>query len=274
MRSAIFALVLPALLQAQTPPKEKPIQDNSFLVEEAYNQEAGVVQHITTWQRNRETREWSASFTQEWPVFSQKHQFSVTLPAQRLLAGPEARAFNTGLGDVALNYRYQLLGDGDSPLAISPRVSVYLPTGNERRGLGRGVTAYEFQIPVSWAMGDKVVSHTNANAFTAPGAKDGLGAKADLAGWGAGQSFIWLAHPRFNVMLEWIHRDDQMVAGSGRTVREKSTFLNPGVRWAHNFPSGLQIVPGIAFPIGVGASRGEKGVFLYISFEHPFGRTR
>jgi hypothetical protein len=267
-----FALCLPLAVQAQEPPR--PIQDNSFLVEEAYNQEAGVVQHITTWQRSRETREWSASFTQEWPVFSQKHQFSVTVPAQRLLADPAARAFNAGLGDVALNYRYQLLGDGDAPVAISPRVSVYLPTGSEARGLGRGAAAYEFQLPVSWAMTDRLVSHTNANAFTAPGAKDGLGAKADLSGWGVGQSLIWLAHPNFNVMLEWVHREDQVVAGPGRTAREKSTFLNPGIRWAHNFRSGLQIVPGIAFPIGVGPSRGEKGVFLYISFEHPFGRRR
>jgi len=28
----------------------------------------------------------------------------------------------------------------------------------------------------------------------------------------------------------------------------------------------------IAIPIGVGASRGEKAIFLYLSFEHPFGK--
>jgi hypothetical protein len=33
-------------------------------------------------------------------------------------------------------------------------------------------------------------------------------------------------------------------------------------------------VPGIALPIGVGASRGEKAVFLYLSFEHPFTKTK
>ena len=60
--------------------KEGPIQDNSFLVEEAYNQEAGVVQHISTFTRYQETKDWIYTFTQEWPVFSQKHQFSFTLP--------------------------------------------------------------------------------------------------------------------------------------------------------------------------------------------------
>ena len=36
----------------------------------------------------------------------------------------------------------------------------------------------------------------------------------------------------------------------------------------------LQIVPGIAVPIGVGPSRGEKGIFLCLSFEHPFGKRK
>jgi hypothetical protein len=37
-----------------------------------------------------------------------------------------------------------------------------------------------------------------------------------------------------------------------------------------NFTSGLQIVPGIAVPIGVGSSSGQRDVFLYLSFEHAF----
>lgn len=52
------------------------IQDNSFLVEEAYNQEAGIVQHIQTFQIQRGTSDFDYSFTQEWPVTSIKHQLS------------------------------------------------------------------------------------------------------------------------------------------------------------------------------------------------------
>ena len=73
---------------------------------------------------------------------------------------------------------------------------------------------------------------------------------------------IYLAHPRFNLMLETLWTGGQ----------SHSLLLSPGVRWAYNFPSGLQIVPGIAFPLGVGPSSGERGVFLYLSFEHPFGK--
>lgn len=33
--------------------RAEKIEDNSFLVEEAYNQEPGVIQHIFTWQKKR-----------------------------------------------------------------------------------------------------------------------------------------------------------------------------------------------------------------------------
>src|SRR5262245_16100843 len=62
------------------------IRDNSFFVEEAYNQEPGVVQHIfngvSTWDRvdGPDDQSLILTFTQEWPIFSQKHQFSYTIP--------------------------------------------------------------------------------------------------------------------------------------------------------------------------------------------------
>ena len=50
----------------------------------------------------------------------------------------------------------------------------------------------------------------------------------------------------------------------------------PGRRGARddawNLRNGLQIVPGLAMPIGLGPSRGDNALFLYLSFEHPFRR--
>ena len=60
--------------------------DNSFLVEEAYNQEPGVVQHIMTafYGIDRlpgpDDKTLNLAFTQEWPIVSQTHQFSYTVP--------------------------------------------------------------------------------------------------------------------------------------------------------------------------------------------------
>ncbi len=270
LRLALPALLLATALVAEDKPqakKEGPIQDNSFLIEEAYNQEVGVVQHINTFTRYQDSKDWVYTFTQEWPFGSQAHQVSFTLPYQRLGASLDGKQ---GFGDVALNYRYQLLGDGDALVAISPRLSVILPTGDAKTGYGRGALGLQVNFPVSWVLNDSFAAHTNIGATHTPRAQNPLGERASTQDLMLGQSLIWLVNPRFNVMLEYVHTGAQAVAGPGQTERQTATYLSPGIRWAYNFPSGLQIVPGLAFPIGVGASKGEKAVFLYLSFEHPF----
>ena len=270
LRHALPALLLATALVAEDKPqakKEGPIQDNSFLIEEAYNQEVGVVQHINTFTRYQDSKDWVYTFTQEWPMGSQAHQLSFTLPYQRLGASLDGKQ---GFGDVALNYRYQLLGDGDALVAISPRLSVLLPTGDAKTGYGRGALGLQVMFPVSWVLNDSFAAHTNIGATHTPRAQNPLGERASTQDLMLGQSLIWLVNPRFNVMLEYVHTGAQAVAGPGQTERQTATYLSPGIRWAYNFPSGLQIVPGLAFPIGVGASKGEKAVFLYLSFEHPF----
>lgn len=73
--------------------------------------------------------------------------------------------------------------------------------------------------------------------------------------------------------MEAVWNRDQFVIGPNVKESESSLFINPGVRWAHNFRSGLQIVPGVAVPVGIGSSRGERGVFFYLSFEHAFKKA-
>jgi hypothetical protein len=97
--------------------------------------------------------------------------------------------------------------------------------------------------------------------------------RADTVGYNLGQSFIWLAHPRFHVLLETVYSSAQSVLGPDQTQWTKTLYLSPGIRWAYNFHSGLQIVPGLAIPFGAGPSSGEKGVLLYLSFEHAFVKT-
>src|SRR5215468_7880365 len=84
---------LPALGASAEEAHSRPIQDNSFLIEEAYNQEEGVVQHIFTFHRQPSTGLWHATFTQEWPVSGVTHQLSYTL-----LAGSIGRATGSGAG--------------------------------------------------------------------------------------------------------------------------------------------------------------------------------
>ena len=91
-----------------------------------------------------------------------------------------------------------------------------------------------------------------------------------VIGVNLGQSFIWQVSNRFNAMLETVWTSGERVVGPGQTVRNQDIFVSPGVRWAYNFKSGLQIVPGIGVPVGVGPTSGEKGIIGYLSFEHPF----
>ncbi|HEX9400436.1 MAG TPA: hypothetical protein VF912_10025 [Anaeromyxobacter sp.] len=240
----------------------RPIQDNSFLIEEAYNQEAGVIQHINTFARTRGGA-WGYSFTEEWPVLGQTHQASVTFTA----AGPEGAS--AGVGDLALNYRLQAIGNGETRVALSPRLTVLVPTGDSARGLGSGGTGLQLNVPLSVVLLDRLVTHVNVGATYVPSARDGAGAKGSSASFAAGESFIWLAHTNFNVMLEALYTRTELSFGAGRQRTETFT-VSPGLRTAINFRSGLQIVPGIAVPIGVGPSAGERSVFLYLSFEHPF----
>src|SRR4026209_1661417 len=132
----------------------KGIQDNSFFIEEAYNQEPGVVQHIFNLAIDftNGSREIAPSFTQEWPVFSQTHQFSYTIPYLFTEDG-------NGIEDMRLNYRLQALMEGKYTPAFAPRLSLVLPTGDSDNGFGIGVVGYEFNLPFSKIVSDRWTLH-------------------------------------------------------------------------------------------------------------------
>lgn len=132
----------------------KKIQDNSFLLEEAYNQEDGVVQHIQMFQYLKKSKDWQYTFTQEWPVPKQTHQFSYTIPVGHLHDND-----STGVGDILLNYRYQAIMQ--DRIALSPRFSLILPTGDYKKGFGTDTVGYQVNIPLSMELSDKLVTHWN-----------------------------------------------------------------------------------------------------------------
>ena len=246
-----------------------PIQDNSFLVEEAYNQGRGVVQHINTFTRAKGGEGWLYTFTQEWPVAGQRHQLSYSVPVARV---DQAMGGHSGVGDVALNYRYQVGSIEGVSTAFAPRVTVLLPTGASGRSLGAGGVGVQVNLPFSAELPASLVAHSNLGATYTPRARDAIGATAATTSSTLAQSVIWLAHPKLNLMLEGVWNRTLDVAGPGQTERGTEAIISPGIRGAIDFASGLQIVPGLAIPIGVGPSRGQRSVFVYLSFEHPFAR--
>lgn len=238
-----------------------PIADNSFLIEEAYNQEEGVIQYIQAFQYSHQTKEWLYTFTQEIPFPNQTHQLSYVIPVA-YTGDPDGER---GIGDILLNYRYQLVAN--DTLAIAPRISVIAPTGDEKKGLGTGATGYQVNLPVSLLLNDKWITHWNLGATYTPNAKDGVHTKQDLNGYNYGASVIYLQSNTFNWMLEYVKTSADTFGEDGSKVKDDAAFINPGFRFAKNFSSGLQIVSGLSFPIGVGPSKDDNGFLLYLSFE-------
>jgi hypothetical protein len=258
--AACLTTLVPAAARAQA--AVTPIMDNSFLIEEAYNQEPGVVQHISTFVHTRDLDGWLATFTQEWPWRSQRHQLSFTIPMVH--DGSEG-----GVGDIALHYRHQLR-EIRPPLSISPRVSLILPTGRRALERGKGSPGVEVALPVSYILNSRFFAHTNGGLTLTPAAKGLDGTSAAVLETFIGQSLVFLAHPNFNVLTEIAWDAEESIVSQGVVDHSESLFISPGVRGAINLSSGMQIVPGLAVPIGIGPSRGERAVFVYLSVEHAF----
>jgi hypothetical protein len=270
VKQLLVMVCLSGTLLAQVTPASGPahIADNSFLVEEAYNQEYGVVQHIQSFTKFWDSGAYTYSFTQEWPFNpAPRHQFSYTIMG---LNGGFGEGF--GFGDIALNYRYQLAQTDVA--AFAPRFSVLLPTGDSRIRRGAGGTGVQFNLPLSIKHNRKLATHWNIGGTLIPAAKNEIGDTAALHGYHAAQSFIYFVRPTFNLMLETVFNSSESVVSSRQTQRENTTFISPGVRWAWNLNNGVQIVPGIGVPIGVGRASGEAGVIFYLSIEHPFKKRR
>jgi hypothetical protein len=262
-----LALLGAGSLEAQKPLPEPAIEDNSFLIEEAYNQDPGVVQHISTVTlTGPDRRDAVMGFTQEWPLRGKRHQLSYSLLYQ-IQQGDAP----DGFGDLLLNYRQQLR---DSDVwAFAPRLSLILPTGSERKGLGAGTLGGQVNLPVSVRIGPALATHLNAGmqvlARVPDSAAAGGPAHRTLTTYTLGASLIGPVTRPVNLMLEFVQAWAGAVQPTGGVTHEATSTLSPGIRFALNFGK-TQVVPGIGIPITFGDGGTTTDVLLYFSVEHPF----
>ena len=200
---------------------------------------------------------WMPAFTQEWPLGSQKHQFSYTL-AWYSVEG------DSGFGNTLINYRYQATVEGPGRPAFSPRLSLVLPTGELERTEGFHKPGLEINLPFSKQMGD-IYWHWNAGLTWLPSV-DALSPGGDSASlerpFIAG-SGIFRLKPMFHLMLESVVQSVEARTVDG-TSRAGFFTLSPGARGGWNIGD-HQLVVGFAVPITWGEGRNRQGgILLYV----------
>jgi hypothetical protein len=265
MRLACIGALLAAPAAAQTnaaasPPAQPApfaITDNAFLIEEAFNQDAGVVQNIFQWSSKRDGV-WSGNFTQEWPLRGIRHQISYTLPFS-------GGSINTAFDSVIVNYRYQGLEEGPGRPAFAPRFSVIM---NTRRDDAAENVDLQINLPFSKQVGDFYFHWSGGLTWGVDVPRPGLGAGTLTSPQVAG-SVIWRMRPMFHLMLENVLDYDGSFSGSS-TVHDATYTLAPGFRWGWNFGE-RQVVIGAAMTFEVFKDAATRAAGLtYLSYELPF----
>ena len=245
----------------------EPISGNTFLIEEAFNQDARVVQHILKFSFTRPSDENLIFFAQEWPLFSHDHQIGFSF-SYFWLKKDENPYFL--FGTLTLDYRYQLLDDGNWA-AMAPRISLVVP---HRKNYPYGNIGYQLNMPVSKRVHDKWIVHVNAGVMLQPKVDVNLPEKKNIYSYHAGAGLFWLLHPKFNITLEWLSefRDeyDWDEDWDEEIKKNKSIhWINPGVRFAFRVGP-VEFVPGFCVPLQVHGKKKPKTAYLSVSMEHPF----
>ena len=254
--------IVPFLILALRPSgavaAQEKLEDNSFLAEEAYNQDPRVVQHISTAELHHGATLFS--FTQEWPVHGQKRQLSYTLTAA------EDGGFR--MGDGLVNFRYQAVGKGEDRVWVAPRLSAIVPVGDANKLGGNGGWGLDGVIPVSWAVAERLTVNLDLGGTWRPSAENAVGAKAaTLEPYMAASAIIFVT-PMFNLLAETTWRGSETVVSDGNASRSSDHALLLGARYGFNLPGHLQLVPGAAWMPAIGDTPTRS--FLYFSAEHPF----
>ncbi len=265
MRTKLILLLTCCSLAYAQPSR---ISDNSFLIEEAYNQERGVVQHIVLFDKDWSTKHLGLSFAQEWPLGGQMWQGAYAVGTDREFEGFVLEA--------QVRRQFYL----NSNVALAPNVFGVLPTGQ-----AEPITEYEdggrfgVGLPISIAASNAMTMHLNFSVEYFRMVQNSLfGAQeSDDVPYGTysalaphfGASAVRMLTSTTDIMLEFVY-DTEWLEEPRFRDEQSAAFLSPGFRHAWNFSSGAQMVGGFGLPIGLTDDVPEMSGLFYLSFEHSF----
>jgi hypothetical protein len=237
------------------------IVDNSFLVEETFNQDPGIIQTAFTWVRS-EGGDWEGAVGQDWPLRVHRHQFSWALPW-------DGGGLPADVGQLSVSYRYQFVDVSEKTPGVAARVSVILPTGREADDNRVGLQA-AVPMTVAWR---RFYLHANAGVTWTHHVRSAQGATANLTSPYLAGSVVWPAASMFQLMLEDVVEFDASLDEDARTRRHTTMTVSPGMRSGWNVGRN-QVVLGAAVPIDTGDNGRAVSVLGYVSLEGPFRRNR
>ncbi len=260
-------------------------EDNSFLMEEAINQDKGVMQYISDFYfDNIRGGNFLYSFNQEIPITHLKHQLNYTIFYHVLEATPTSDQ-NSGFGDINVGYRYMVFGKKDWAMVV-PGITLILPTGKSIKGQGIGGVGGQVSLAITKRLSHKLVTHYNfgytfisqADRYTSTiTGTPVLSYEKDLRYSNLGVSIFWYPARKFNLFTEFISNYLSDIKDDGSLSHTHLTTINPGFRFAidHKF---TQIVPGISLPVVfTDGNFTRTGIFFYLSIEPeylPFTKSK
>jgi hypothetical protein len=239
------------------------IDDNSFILEEAYNQRPGEFQFIQIYRSYKSGKEYRFISEGEMPLGSEKHQFSYQFAR-------ENGADEGSVGDTTLNYRIQSLNEPD--LLMAHRFGLILPTGSVDKESSYGVTGLRYVQANTFILNDYWDNHWNLGINHYPEAKVKFSDKRrTLNEYGIGSSLIYHWKDNLNLLLEATYETlEELNLNSKKKFRNIFTLL-PGVRTAIDLSwKETQIVPGLGFPVRFEDEDIDHGLFVYLSIEPKF----
>jgi hypothetical protein len=230
------------------------IEDNSFLVEEAFNQSPGVIQYTVINQVNRGIAELNLEC--EMPLKGEFHQLSVSIPAKVFQS-------TVGIEDIMISYRPLLL-DRHRWAMVTPRVSVILPTGKVSRGFGDGSWGIECNVALTKQLSRRLISHVNVGSSSSFKKMQEQLHQNRLHYESAGTSLIFAAAKGLDLMAEVTTSNVKLDSNAASTWN----FIgNPGFRFCLKMNQFL-VVPGMSAPFTLLSGRATVSeVLIYISIE-------
>lgn len=239
------------------------IEDNSFLIEEAYNQKPGEYQFIQAYRSYQSGKEYKFTSEGEMALGSEKHQLSYQVVRDK-------EADQGSVGDTTLSYRLQSANQPD--FLMAHRFGLILPTGSVGKQSSYGVTGLRYLQATTFLFQEYWDNHWNLGFNHFPEAKVNFSDKRrTLNEFLIGTSLIYHWKDNLNFLLEGIYETHEKLNLRNQKRYEYEFTLNPGVRTAIELSwKKTQIVPGISFPIRYLDDHIDHGVLVYLSFEPKF----